>query len=177
MTHPKAQSIPRRLKRSGIGLAELLISVAIMATLLAAVAAAMNATFTGYSENEKISSATQAARGVLNRLATDVRRCGDATVTATSVTLRFADFTQTKYELLNGTLFYYRTVNGVTTTYTLLGSGDRAQVTSFVVTRIAGTDAGGLACTTSVTVALTVAVDNRTLTVTTTADPRSNQLF
>ena len=171
----------KRLKRSGIGLAELLISVSLMAALLAAVAAAMNATFTGYSENEKISSATQAARSVLNRVATDVRRCEDATVTATSVTLvPVADgsgLTQLKYELLNGTLFYYRTVNGVTTTYTLLGSGDRAQVTAFVVNRVAGTDAGGQACTTSVTVALTLTVDNRTLTVTTTADPRRNQLF
>lgn len=171
----------KRTKRTGLTLAEILVATALMGALLAAVAAAMNATFRGYSENEKVSSATQAARNVLNRLSAEARQCDDADITSSSLTLKFLDvnknLTQTKYELRNGTLYY--TAKGSPQEYVLLGDGDRARVTSFVVSRVTGPDPQNPAqsCTTAITVTLTLSVDNQTLTVTASAAPRRNQLF
>ena len=68
---------PRRVKRpgrrAGLGVVELLISLAIGATVLAAVAFAVDATFRAYSINQEQSDLMQRARLAMYRLVTTIR--------------------------------------------------------------------------------------------------------
>jgi len=59
--------------KSGFTIAELLISIAIAAMLLVAVAVAFNASATNYRENEEIFRTINAARQSLSRITSDIR--------------------------------------------------------------------------------------------------------
>ena len=62
------------VKRRGLGLAELMISLAITASLLTAVAAAFSSSATVIENNDRFFRATQSARVALNQMLTEVRR-------------------------------------------------------------------------------------------------------
>jgi hypothetical protein len=75
---PRVSRRPRaRRARVGVGLVELLIALAIAASLLTAVAVATDAAFHGYAVNQEQSSLTQAARVGLHRMLLQIRT-GDA---------------------------------------------------------------------------------------------------
>jgi prepilin-type N-terminal cleavage/methylation domain-containing protein len=63
----------RSRRRRGMGLVELMISLALAATLLTAVGAALDASFKSYRVNEEQSSLIQRTRLTLNRITTAVR--------------------------------------------------------------------------------------------------------
>jgi type II secretory pathway pseudopilin PulG len=76
----------RQLRR-GVGLAEALISLAISALLLTAVAAAFSASSAAIEMNDEFYRAEQAARISVNQIIDQIRKCQSGTVGATSLTL------------------------------------------------------------------------------------------
>src|SRR5438132_4535315 len=75
---------PRRRRRAGLGMVEALISLAICAALLTAVAAAFRASADAIEQNDQFFRATQAARVALTRILTQVRRGTPATDSTSS---------------------------------------------------------------------------------------------
>jgi prepilin-type N-terminal cleavage/methylation domain-containing protein len=68
------QNITRRRRRRGLSLIEIMIALAIAATLLTAAAAAFNASSNVVQTNDEFFRATQAARVSLHQILTNVRR-------------------------------------------------------------------------------------------------------
>jgi type II secretory pathway pseudopilin PulG len=70
------RSLPRRrIRRRGLGLVELLVSLGIAASLLTAVAAAYAATTSAIQMNDEFFRASQAARVSINQVMAEVRKC------------------------------------------------------------------------------------------------------
>lgn len=65
--------------RRGLSLAEVMISLAISAMLLTAVAAAFTASSEAIETNDEFFRASQAARVSMNQILTEIRRCGSVT--------------------------------------------------------------------------------------------------
>lgn len=63
----------RRPVRRGVGLVELLISLAITAALLTATGAALDASFKAYRTNQELGDLTQRARLAMHRMLTEIR--------------------------------------------------------------------------------------------------------
>lgn len=167
-------------RRRAFTLAEILLAMAILAVLLTAVAAAMQASFKGYKDNDRLAAANQAARSVMNRITRDIRSCYDAQTTATSVSIvtNSTGLTVIKYELINQALHYSKT--GIATSILLGDGNDRIKVTDFSACsdQNTGHDSKGRPCSTWVMVSMTIVVDNvQSFTLTATADPRANQLY
>ena len=83
MNAPRPRNLRRR--RLGLSLAEVLISLAISATLLTAIAAAFSASSQVIEANDHVSRATQAARVTMNQIVTEIRRCKSVAVNSTSI--------------------------------------------------------------------------------------------
>jgi hypothetical protein len=66
-------SRPKTIRRRGLGLAELLLSLAICAALLVAAGTAVHAAMNAYQVNQERSILTQTARLTLDRLAREIR--------------------------------------------------------------------------------------------------------
>jgi len=69
-----ARRTARAIRRTGVGLVELLIALAISASILSAVAFAMDSSFKAYAINQQQAQLAQRTRVVLNRLLTTVRQ-------------------------------------------------------------------------------------------------------
>ncbi len=82
MTRPPP--FPIRPLRAGLSLVEVLISLAITATLLTAVAMAFSASAQAIEINDQFFRASQAARVSVNRIVRDLRQCNNGTITGTS---------------------------------------------------------------------------------------------
>jgi len=175
------RKLTRDATRGGFGLIELLLSLAIMAMLLAAVSAAIHTSLKSYQENQKIAAVTQSARSILDRMMRDVRTAAAVDSAATELTIIPPDdgsgLEQLKYDFTGGVLYYRRTVSGQTTSHVLLGSGDEVTVSDFTVTREVGQDWQGTPCTKSITASLSLAAGGYTFSVTASAAPRRNQLY
>jgi len=167
--------------KSGFTIIELLMATAIMAGLLTSVALAMHASLKSCSENDRMAAVTQSARSIMSKMSHEIRACEDISGTSTKLILLPVDngtgLTQIQYEITNGSLFYRKVVNGVTTSYPLLDGSDRVKVTSFAVTTVSGKDAAGTTCTVNVTVKLVLNIDSQTLSVTASGCPRRNQTY
>lgn len=74
-----------RRPRAGLGIVEALISIAISAALLTAVAAAIAVTSSAMHINDEFVRANQSARVTVNRIVEDVRRCGGVVVADTEI--------------------------------------------------------------------------------------------
>ena len=70
----------RRQRRRGLGIVELLVSLAIAASLLTAVAAAYAATTSAIQMNDEFFRACQAARVSINQIMSEVRKCQNGIV-------------------------------------------------------------------------------------------------
>ena len=101
----------KRLK-TGFTIAELLISIAIAAMLLTAVAVAFNASATNYRENEEIFRTINAARQALSRITSDLRtslpdpsspanECTLINAAGDSITYRYDSTQNTLYLITN----------------------------------------------------------------------------
>jgi len=75
-------------RRRGVGLVELLVSLAITAGLLVAVASAFNAAAEAVDANDQFFRACQASRVCINQIMTEVRRCQSGAVNASSLDMQ-----------------------------------------------------------------------------------------
>ena len=87
--NPSRRAAPRTPVRRGVGLFELMISLAIAATLLTAVAMAYQVTTRAMQMNEQFARATQSARVSVNQMMSDVRK--STSKTTDDVTLEVED--------------------------------------------------------------------------------------
>lgn len=176
MKHMKRQTPP-----VGFTLVELLLALSLMAILMASVAAAMHASFQSYSENDDYADITQSARSIMTKMGHEIRSCEDVAGTATKLVLLpindGSGLQQIQYEIVGGTLFYRKVVNGVTTAYPLLDGTDQVKANSLTVTTVNGLDSGGQACVVDVSVKLVLTINNKTLSVTASGCPRRNQVY
>ena len=179
--HLGERTIPPRRKRAGFTLVEVMLSLAIMAVIMAAVGAAMHGAFLAYAENNKIAQVTQTARSVLHRMMQEVRTAEAVTSTATSVSVVPPDNAEglslIVYELTNGTLFYKRTVNGEVLTEPVVGAGDGVTIQNFTVWRETATDGEGVEYTTRLTARLDISAGANRLDVSAAVCPRRNMTF
>lgn len=75
----------KRYRSRGMSLVEVLIGLAITASLLTAVAAAFQASAAGISHNDQFTRASQAARVSVNQIMAQVRKCQSGVVGDTSL--------------------------------------------------------------------------------------------
>jgi YD repeat-containing protein len=87
----RAQPHPLHRRRRGLGLIELMISLAICATLLIAVGAAYQASSDAMGVNDRIVSATQSGRVAITHLSRDLRICQNGSVATNSLLLTLPD--------------------------------------------------------------------------------------
>lgn len=171
----------RHPSRKAFGLAEILLSTALMGALLASVAVAMHASSRSYTENTKITEVTQTARFIMSKMETEIRRCEDVGISGSTLTILplidASNLTKIEYEYTGGVLNYKRTVNGTVTSYPLLSSTDDVKLTSFTTNLVSGKDAAGNNCTISATMKMTFVCDGNSFTVTASAAPRRNQVY
>ena len=169
------------MKRSAFSLVEILMALALSAMLLAAVAAAMDASFSSYDQNDRISDTAQTARAILGRMANDIRTADAVTTTAGRISIippaNGLGLTLIEYVYANGALTMNRTVNGVVTVCPLLDKTGDVQVSGFTITSTQGLDSQGVTCTRSITAHLTMTDGNQQFAVTASAAPRRNQSF
>jgi hypothetical protein len=151
------------------------------AILLAAVGAAVDASFTSYDQNDRITDTTQTARVILGRMSNEIRTADAVTTTATSVSIipptNAQGLTLIVYAYANGALTMSRTVNGAVTVATMLDNTGDVRISGFAVTSTQGTDSHSVACTRGVSVRLTIYDGNVPLALTASAAPRRNQSF
>lgn len=171
-----------RRNKSGFTLAEILVSMAITAALLTAVAAALHASINSYQENQKIAAATQTARTVLSRMMRDIRTADAVETTSFSVTIippsNPDGLQMIRYESpYDGKLHYYRTVNGDTSEYILIGDEEPISVESFYVSGEKAQDGEGVWYTTRVSAQLRLYVGDNFFFVSASACPRRNQEY
>ncbi len=174
--------VRRRRRRDGFTLPELLLASALTAALMLSLGSAINAAFGSYRENERLAGVSQAARSVLYRITRDIRTAEAVSVQSTYVEIvpppDGSGLTRIRYEFDGAarTLRYSRTVNGSTTTQTLLGDGEY-QVVLFYPAALMGRDADGVWCTKNVTIRLELDSDRQRYPYTASAAPRRNQEF
>lgn len=88
--HRKQVASRKNHSRYGIGLAELLITIAITASLLTAAAAGLDASIKAYSINQAQADTLHRARLTMHRLSTYLRTCSAAAPITASVATDFA---------------------------------------------------------------------------------------
>ena len=141
-------------RRTGLGLVEAMIALAITAALLTAVAAAFSASAQAINENDEFFMATQGGRVALNRILMQVRRGTVSTnSTATELTLITDTGLTQKYQidLVSKVIKLVTVSNGVETPHVLartISAGTFAYET--------GTDYDGNPAITRVAVNLTI---------------------
>ena len=170
------------MKRAkAFSLVEVLLALALSAMLMTAVAAAMDASFWSYDQNDRIADTTQTARAVLGRMANEIRTADAVTTTAGKISIippaNGLGLTLIEYVYANGALTMNRTVNGVVAVCPLLDNTGDVQVSGFTITATQGLDSQGVTCTRGVTVHLTMTDGNQQFAVTASASPRRNQSF
>ena len=132
--------MPSPKKNRGFTLVEALLSLALLAMLLASVAVAVHASLQSYTANDRIASVTQTSRVILSRMMSEVRSADDVDSSATLLTITPPDdgsgLTQIQYEYTSGGLHYRRTVNGVQSDDILTGDGaDEIVISAFSIVR------------------------------------------
>lgn len=120
-----------RYNRSGLGLIELLISLAMSASLLVAIAMAYTSSAQVIQDNDKYYRVCQSARIFVNRVTTEVRRCQtvDATDNQLDLTTFDAQDRSYRFDEPTNSILMTRTESGVTTTATLVRNVDTARFT------------------------------------------------
>jgi len=165
----------------GFTLVEVLLSLAILAMLLAAVAVAVEASLTSFRENEDLADVTQTIRTVLNRISRDIRTAQAVDWDYTTLSIIPADngsgITNIEYENDAGQLVYRITIDGVQTSHVFIPRSGKVQVSSFDVVQELGQDYQGVDCTKSITIRLVLDIDGKSFPATATASPRRNQLY
>ena len=163
-----------RQARRGLGMVEALISLAIAAMLLTAVAAAFRAAGDAIDNNDQFFKATQAGRVAMVRMLTQIRR-GTPATDSTASSLHLLDDTgldlNYAYNSSLGVLNVLK--NGSpTATYTLAHNVSQC---SFSTTT--GTDSTGATCVAKVTIVLAVKVGENQVLFSGSASPRRSLTY
>jgi prepilin-type N-terminal cleavage/methylation domain-containing protein len=112
--------------RKGMSLAEVLIGLAITASLLTAVAAAFQASASGITLNDQFTRASQAARVSVNQIMAQVRKCQSGVVGDTSLELTDDAGNVTTYAFDASTSKLTVTIDGITpVTHTMASNVQR----------------------------------------------------
>ena len=172
---------PRR-RTAGLGMVELLVSLAIMAMLLTSVAAAFHASMETVEENQKITTVTHNARIVLNRMMAEIRQA-DAIEYGTNfvkiVPPSMGALKLTEYRVVNGAMSYHQTFNeDLPTSHVILGPEDGITINRFVLDDLPGNVVNGdgvtIPCIDRLTVELDLSVGSNHFAVTASTNPRRN---
>jgi prepilin-type N-terminal cleavage/methylation domain-containing protein len=170
-----------RAKAAGFTLVEGLMSLAILAVLLAALGTAVYASMESFRENERVATSSQTVRGVLQRMMREVRTAAALDANSGSITIIPPDDgsglqrIQYQYDPAAKVLNYRKTIGGQTYSYVACGEG--GTLTQFSVSTQTGMDWQGLTCIKGVRVTLGLKLGPETFTVTSSASPRRNQTF
>jgi len=168
-------------RRSGFSLVEALLGLAILAILLTALGTAVYSAMESFRENERVATASQVTRAVLNRMMREVRTAAAVDANSTSITIipppDANGFTQIQYcyDATAKVLRYTKTISG--TPYSYVACGEGGTLTAFAVTTATGQDWQGLTCIKNVRVTMALKLGPETFTVTASASPRRNQVF
>ena len=179
-------------RRRGLGIVELLISLAITSMLLSAIAAAYLTSSQVIENNDKFFRATQAARVALTQMLTEVRRCDSIPIdtvsspykiTATILPILRPDYAPKQpneflrvyeYEPANRRIvLFFRYINGTESARYPIASN--VETTPFDWRE--GTDAANNACVLRVSIIMEVKVDNQTIRISGSAAPRRSMTF
>jgi type II secretory pathway pseudopilin PulG len=161
-----------RRNRTGLGLVEAMIALAICTVLLTAVAGAFSAASRAITENDEFFQATNTGRVAMNRILTQVRRGSiDSASTATYLHLISDTGIDTTYSYNATTkiMSMIITSNGVAQSYPLARN-----ITSCSFQCQSGTDYAGNPCVARVAVSLTIKVDNNQILLSGSGTPRRN---
>ena len=172
---------PRHAGRNdAFTLGEILLALTITAMLMAALATAMQASLHSYKENEELSTVTQTARSILNRMSREVRTAEAISFSAGLLTVLPPDdgsgITQIEYEQVGDELIYRITKNGTEATQALIATTDEVAMSALTIDQEVGQNWEGFDCTKAITMNLTLAASDRTYAYTATARPRRNLL-
>jgi type II secretory pathway pseudopilin PulG len=152
-----------------------------MAILLTALGTAVFSSMESFRENDRVATASQVTRAVLNRMMREVRTAAAVDANASSITIIPPDDgnglqqIQYQYDPTAKVLRYTKTISG--TAYSYVACGEGGTLTSFVVSTATGPDWQGFTCIKNVRVAMTLKLGPETFTVTSSASPRRNQVF
>jgi type II secretory pathway pseudopilin PulG len=158
--------------RTGLGLVEAMIALAIAAMLLSAVGVAFNASASAIEINDQLFRASQAARVSMNRILTQCRK-GTVLTNSTSSSLNFnTDKMQEvsfSYDGTNKQLLYVTNADTTDPDYVLARN---VSACSFLY--VHGTNpTTGSDCIARVAMTITVTIGNNTVTLTGSAAPRA----
>lgn len=170
--------MPSPKNNRGFTLAEVLLSLAMLAMLLASVAVAIHASLQSYTANDRIASVTQTSRVILSRMMAEVRSADDVDSSDTQLTIwppvDGSGLQQIQYEYTGGELHYRRTVNGVQSDDILTGDGaDEIVIRAFSIVR----EESGEGVPLSVKVRLVLERGTASFAVTASAAIRRNQQY
>ena len=159
--------------RVGLGLLEAIISLAISAMLLTAVAGAFRAASDAIDANDNFFHATQGGRVAMARMLTQVRRGTPATdTTSTSLHLLTDTGQDITYVYDSSSKQLNLVNNGSATSYTLAHN-----VSQCTFTKTIGTDSTGVTCVAKVTIVLAVTVGPDQVLLSGSASPRRSLTF
>jgi len=165
-----------RKSRRGLSLAEVMISLAISAMLLTAVAAAFSASSEAIDQNDQFFRASQAARVSMTQILTEIRRANAVQVPGNNKSLSMITFDNKDrtYSYDSDAQKLKMITNDVLTDpdYTLASN---CTSTTFDVDTM--TDAGGIKHVVRVAVTIIVKVGSNTIRLTGSAAPRKEQTW
>ena len=163
----------KRRLTCGFTIAELLITLAISALLLAAVAAAINASFINYTENENMFKTRNSARQALTRITTQLRTATavDANEPAYQCSMVTADNNDITYQYNSSDNKLYLITNDdlMDDDYVLCDN-----VTAMTVTKQTGVDVDSVTYVKNVQITITVEKGGTKQTLSTAAVIRRN---
>jgi type II secretory pathway pseudopilin PulG len=156
-------------------LPELLISMTILAMMMAALAAAVHAGLTSQDMSVTLSDLTQAGRSIMQRMTREIRAASDVECATGQLTITPSSGGHSiVYELTDGT-FYYKTRESESAdpvSSVMLASDDDITVSAFTITLTEVVPDEGSDYTTMATVVLTLSGGGQSYTVTGSAAPR-----
>jgi len=173
----------RRTASSGFTLVEALLTLAILAILMTALGSAVFAAMESFRENQRVATASQTTRGVLQRMMREIRTADGVDANTTTITIippldaNGLTLIQYQYNASAKQLNYKRTVYGTTTSYPVCGAD--GTLTQFTITTRSGPDwkPPYLSCVKNLRVTLSLKFGPETFTITSSASPRRNQTF
>jgi hypothetical protein len=159
---------------AGLGLIEAVISLAITAMLLGAVAAAFSAASNSIEINDQFFTASQGARVGLNQVLAAIRRAQSLAVTTNQIDMFTYDGKPRSYIYDSGTQILRLVTNDILTDpdYTVARN-----VTSFAFAADTFTDGGGISHVSRVSINFTVQVGNNQVGLAGSAAPRREVVY
>jgi prepilin-type N-terminal cleavage/methylation domain-containing protein len=172
----------RQRKQTGLGLIELLISLAIVAMLLTAVGTAFSASSKIINENDQFQRASQGARVALHQILTEIRRC-DAVDISTHVVevLRPESVRETgelsrryRYDATTGRLLMAIVhTDGTTSDEYVLARN----ISTLTFGKEMGVNSNNTACVVRATMTLTVSIGDNSVGMSGSAAPRRSRRY